>query len=245
MNYEGVAPQPSSGIDLTNEQPLFEPERPFAMALTQALLARAWQVPLDAKAQAEVTANFNFFLTTTRIRKCIFLYFKYWQPSCAYLHNSFDPETAPLPLLAAVVFMGAMYNSDERETYVAKRLLDFVELFIFSSDVFSAESEVSIVFSGNRCHGGEANDWVKFQHLLAGFIILTVQYWSGNRVSRYRALETRFTEVVKVARRMELTKIRHDATDQVAEHLWIQKECRIRFVYIHATELSRSLTNTS
>jgi hypothetical protein len=29
---------------------------------------------------------------------------------------------------------------------------------------------------------------------------------------------------------MELTKTRHDPADQVAEHLWIQKECRIRFV---------------
>ncbi|KAJ6041024.1 hypothetical protein N7444_009929 [Penicillium canescens] len=235
INYEGVVPpQATSGLALQGDQPLFEPERPFATALIQAILARAWQAPLDAKAQAEVTANLNFFLTTARIRKCIFLYFKYWQPSCAYVHSSFDPETAPLPLLAGVVFMGAMYNSDERESYIAKRVLDFVELFIFSSDVFSAECEVSTIFSGNRCHDGETNDWTKFQNLLAGVIILTVQYWAGNRVARYRALETRFTEIVKVARRMELTKTRHDPVDQVAEHLWIQKECRIRTICIIA-----------
>ncbi|KAJ5754169.1 uncharacterized protein N7511_008322 [Penicillium nucicola] len=236
INLEGAV-YPPSGSGLHDDHSIFEPERPFAMALTQAILARAWQVPLDAKAQAEVTADFNFFLTTARIRKCIFLYFKYWQPSCAYVHSSFDPETAPLPLLAAIVFMGAMYSGDERECFIAKRILDFVELFVFSNDVFSADSEVSTIFSGNRCHIGEKDDWTKFQNFQAGFIILTVQYWSGHRVSRYRALETRFTELVKVARRMELTKIRHDAADHVTEDLWIQKELLFSFINTHMTLL--------
>ncbi|OQE41749.1 hypothetical protein PENCOP_c004G04807 [Penicillium coprophilum] len=210
---------------------ILEPERPFTMALIQSILAQAWQVPLDSEAQKAVSANLNFLLTTARIRKYIMLYFKYWQPSCAMLAVSFDPETVPLPLLAAVVFMGAMYSSDQREVYAAKRVLDFAELFVFANDVFSTENEITAMFSSGRCD--EANsDWNWFQNFQAGVIITIVQYWAGNRLSRYRAMENRFSEVVKLARRIELVKARHLPGDQVLEHLWIQKECRIRTISI-------------
>lgn len=192
-----VAPDPSLAV--SPERAIFEPERPFAMALTQSILARAWTVPLDSKAQEEISTNLNFLLTTARIRKFVTLYFKYWQPSCAMIHiPSFDPETVSLPLLASVIFMGAMYSSDQREAYIAKRVLDFAELFIFSSHVFAPESEVAAIFSGNRPSDDDANDWMKFQDFQAGFIITVVQYWAGSRPSRNRAMENRFSEIVKV-----------------------------------------------
>lgn len=194
-----VAPGPDPQLALAPEQQFFEPERPFAMSLLQSILARAWTVPLDAKSQEEISASLNFLLTTARIRKFVALYFKYWQPSCAMIHvPSFDPETVALPLLAAVVFMGAMYSTDQRETYVAKRVLDFVELFIFSSHIFSAESEVATVFAGQRSPDDETNEWTNFQSFQAGFIITIVQYWAGSRTSCNRVMENRFSEVIKV-----------------------------------------------
>lgn len=200
------------------------------MALIQSILARSWQVPLDPKSQQELSADLNFVLTTARVRKFIALYFKYWHPSCPLLHVSFDPETVPLPLLATVAFMGAMYSNDQREAFVAKRVLDFAELYVFSSDVFLAETDIGIVFTGQQCYNDEKSNWARFQNYQAGFIILVAQYWAGSRVSRNRAMEIRFSEVVKVARRMGLPKSRHLPEDQVNEHLWIQKECRIRCV---------------
>ncbi|KAJ5502614.1 transcriptional regulator family: Fungal Specific TF [Penicillium fimorum] len=230
LGYESVAP-PVQHPTIPGDTAIFEPERPFAMALIHSILAQAWQVPLASKAQDEVSANLNFLLTTARIRKYITLYFKYWQPSCAILAISFDPEIVPLSLLAAVVFMGAMYSSDQREVYAAKRVLDFAELFVFANDVFSTENEISAMFSGGRCND-ESSDWSWFQKFQAGVIITIVQYWAGSRLSRNRAMENRFSEVVKVARRIELAKVRHLPDDQVLEHLWIQKECRIRTISI-------------
>ncbi|KAJ6113378.1 hypothetical protein N7523_006695 [Penicillium sp. IBT 18751x] len=235
ITYQAAIPGQGPNSTLSPEQAMFdpEPERPFAMALIQSILARAWTVPLDAKAQEEISTNLNFLLTTARIRKFIALYFKYWQPSCAMIHiPSFDPETAAIPLLASVVFMGAMYSSDQREVYVAKRLLDFAELYIFSSQVYSSESEVAISFLGNRSADDESSDWIKFQNFQAGFIIIVVQYWAGSRASRNRAMENRFSEVVKVARRLSLVKCQHTSVEQL-EHQWIQTECRIRFVSTH------------
>lgn len=206
-----------------------EPERPFAVALIQSILSRSWQI-LTPKDQEEVSANLYFLLTTARVRKYIKLYFKYWQPSCAMLEISFDPETVPLPLLAAVAFMGAIYSDDQRETCLARRVLDLAELFIFSNEVFSAESEICTVFSGGQHCDQQVSDWVRFQNLQAGFIMVIVQYWAGNRMARNRAVENRFSEVVKVARRIELVKARHASDEQEMEHMWIQKECRIRYV---------------
>jgi hypothetical protein len=233
ITYQAAIPSQGPNLTLSPEQAIFEPERPFAMALIQSILARAWTVPLDAKSQEEISSNLNFLLTTARIRKFIALYFKYWQPSCAMIHiPSFDPETVAIPLLASVVFMGAMYSSDQREAYVAKRVLDFAELYIFSSHVYSPESEVAMTFSGNRSSDDEPSDWAKFQNFQAGFIITVVQYWAGSPASRNRAMENRFSEVVKVSRRLGLVKCRHTSQEQL-EHQWIQTECRIRFVLIN------------
>ncbi|KAJ5166261.1 uncharacterized protein N7482_005042 [Penicillium canariense] len=229
-----IAPRQDSNLALPADQAMFETERPFAMAMVQSILARAWTVPLDPKAQEEISANLSFLLTTARIHKFTSLYFKYWQPSCAMIHiPTFDPETVALPLLAAVTFFGAMYSSDQREAYVSKRLLDFAELFIFSSHIYSPESEVASTFSGTRSTEDEANDWIKFQNFQAGFVITIVQYWAGSLTSKNRAMENRFSEIVKVARRLNLVKARHSPNEeQFEEHLWIQTECRIRTLSI-------------
>lgn len=198
--YQTVIPSGQNlSVAMPGEQPILEPERPFATALIQSILARAWTVPLEPKAQEEIPANLNFLLTTARIRKFTSLYFKFWHPNCPLLHMpSFDLETVSLPLLASVVFMGAMYASDQSETYAAKRVLDFAELFVFSSHIFSSESEIGAMFCGNRNNVDWSNDWVKFQNFQAGFLITVVQYWAGSRVSRSRAMENRFSDVVKV-----------------------------------------------
>lgn len=234
-------------VPISPGQAIYEPERPFAIALIQSIRARAWAVPLNAEAQEEISNNLNFLLTTSRIRKFVALYFKYWQTHCAMIHiPSFDPETASLPLLASIVFMGAMYSTDQREVYVAKRVLDFAELFVFSSHVYSPDTEVAVIFSGAQPPNDQAEDWMTFQNCQAGFIITIVQYWAGTRASRSRGMENRFSEVIKVrnvfhlaksksnfqklARRLGLVKSRHLPHEQSAEQLWIQKECRIRLV---------------
>ncbi|KAJ5772313.1 hypothetical protein N7520_002842 [Penicillium odoratum] len=229
----GIPPVQDLHQAIRPDQAIFEPERPFAMALVQSILARAWTVPLDNKGQEEISSNLNFLLTTARIRKFASLYFKFWQPSCPMIHvPSFDPETVSLPLLAAVVFMGAMYSSDQKEVYIAKRVFDFAEIFVYSSQVYSAETEIASLLLGNRNTIDEADDWTKFQNFQAGFIMVAAQYWAGNQTARGRAMENRFSEVVKLARRLRLIKCRHMPHEQSDETLWIQTECRIRTISI-------------
>ncbi|THC97091.1 hypothetical protein EYZ11_003409 [Aspergillus tanneri] len=197
--YQTVIPTQDPWLVFSEQTPAYEPERPFATEAVQAILGRVWSIPLDPTAQEEIATHLNFLLTTARIRKFISMYFKYWQPNCPILHRpTFDPDTVSLSLLVAVAFMGAMYSDNEKEVHVAKRLVDFAELLVFSSDIFSFESEIGAVFCGNRNTNGESNDWLQLQNFQAGYIILIVQYWAGSLMSRNRAMENRFSEVVKV-----------------------------------------------
>lgn len=199
LAYQSLIPGQDPNLTLPGDQLPYEPERPFATALVHSILTRAWAVPLDPKSQQEISTNLNYLLTTARVRKFIALYFKYWHPSSPIIHYpSFDPETVCLPLLASVVFMGAMYSDDELEVHVAKRVLDFTELYVFSNYPFACEYEIGSTFCGNRNYGDSVNDWDEFQNFQAGFLILLVQYWAGGTSSKNRAMETRFSEVVQV-----------------------------------------------
>ncbi|PYI25800.1 C2H2 finger domain protein [Aspergillus indologenus CBS 114.80] len=231
--FSASLPQGQFSVTHPSEQP-YGPEQPYAAALSQAILSRAWAVPLDANAKQRLAANASFLLTTARIQKFVWMYARYWHPSCAMVHlASLQLNTVPLPLLAGLVFMGAMYSNDEQETYAAKQLLDFVELYIFSTEVFSPESDIASMFCKGRTNlPPEGDDWVQFLNFQAGFIICIVQYWSGSRMSHNRAMENRFSEITKVARRMNLTKCRHQRPDVTSEQQWIQTECRIRTICI-------------
>lgn len=196
---ESIPTRQDPNLTIPGGQLPHDGERPFAMAMIREILARVWSVLLDPRAQEEVSANIHFLLTTARIRKFVSLYIEFWHPSCPIIHvASFDPEIVSLPLLTSVVFMGAMYSDDTRESCAAKRVLDFAELFVFSNDIFAYGDEIGANFSADRSLDGELDELLQFQNLQAGYIMLVVQYWAGSRVSRNRAMEIRFTEVVKV-----------------------------------------------
>uniref|UniRef100_A0A093V3S5 Zinc finger protein n=1 Tax=Talaromyces marneffei PM1 TaxID=1077442 RepID=A0A093V3S5_TALMA len=190
-------------VDLADDSSFYETESAFSSALIQAILAKTWTVNMDAKAQQEISSNLHFLLTTRRIHKFVSLYFLYWHINCQLLHPpSFNIEQVTMPLLAAVVFMGAMYSNEEREAYVARRMIDFAELYVFSTDVFSSEHEVSCTFVGRPSTETERKDWTHFQNLQAGYVMVVTQYWAGSKTARNRAMEARFNEVVLVSQNL-------------------------------------------
>ncbi|KAH8705616.1 putative C2H2 finger domain protein [Talaromyces proteolyticus] len=234
LNTQGMpAPGQDSNLGAVSDSSYYEPESSFSMSLIQSILAKSWTVNLDAKFQQEISTNLRFLLTTRRIRKFVALYFRYWHPNCPIIHaQSFDLEHVPTPLLASVVFMGAMYSSDERETHVARRMLDFAELYVYSTETLSCENEISRIFTGQPITDAERKDWTLFQNFQAAYLMLVIQYWAGSKASRNRAMETRFSEIILIARSMALAKCRHLPEDRIHEALWIQKECRIRTINI-------------
>jgi hypothetical protein len=215
----GLAQQPilppgqDPNLAVIGDQSFYEPESAFATVLIQSILARSWTINLDAKAQQEISTNLHFLLTTARIRKCIGLYFRYWQPNCPIIHvPSFDPDQVPTPLLASIVFMGAMYSNDDRETFIARKMLDLAELYVFSTEIFAGENEVGRVFLGRPMTDAEKKDWAHFQYFQAAYIMMVAQYWAGSKASRNRAMEIRFSEIIRV--RSSPAKVMRDVAHQ-------------------------------
>lgn len=212
-----LLPGQDEKLETVGNSSFYETESPCSSALIQAILAKTWTVNMDAKSQQEISSNLHFLLTTSRIHKFVSLYFLYWHSSCQILHPpSFDIERVSMPLLTSVVFMGAMYSNEEREAYVARRMLDFAELYVFSTDVFSCEYEVSRTFVGRPTTDAERRDWIHFQNLQAAYLMVVTQYWAGSKISRNRAMETRYSEVILVGfyffRLRDTRRYSHDLT---------------------------------
>lgn len=208
------------------------PERQFATNLINSITSRASRSIDDSQALDETRANLSFLLTTTRIRKFVAMYFEYWHPNARVIHPpSFDPETVEPSLLAAVVLMGALYSQDAFESYGAKFLLDIIELFCFTSSTFSADAEVFSAVSGAPSSTKTLDGQKEFEHLQACYLMVILQHWAGNRAARSRAMELRFSEVVRVARRIGMTRSRQLPEDQSSEVCWLRKESRLRTMH--------------
>lgn len=226
QNYAGTVPM--NTLTFPGE---WEPASVQSSAIVQTILEKAISLQISAQEQADIQHHLNFLFTPSKITKLVNLYFEFWHPHCPIVHQpSFSIDTAPIPLLLAVSLMGAMYSQADREVNTAKVLLDLAELVIYSQEDLTDEFEIrqmlraSTILADQKVPMGP----LTFPHLHAAYLMVVIQFWAGNMVARKRAYETRFGVVVKIGRRLGLTKVRHDLDDSVDEGLWIQKESKIR-----------------
>ncbi|KAL2439208.1 hypothetical protein ABEF95_004726 [Exophiala dermatitidis] len=210
---------------------------PYVAAIHTAIYNKLWCLAIDAKTRQELSACLNFLVTTEKVPKFVSIYFRNWHFNCPMIHRpSFDPAKAPLNLVISILFVGAMYSKEQSERVAAKRLLDVAELVVFDSEVFSLEMEINRVLQGGVNCGFAGydpsrpdQDWERFEELQAGFLMVIAQYWgAGQTVAKRRAMESRFGDVIKVARKFNLHRARHQPSDRISETAWLQKESRIR-----------------
>lgn len=168
-----------------------------ASALINALTEAISRLALDLKTQQYLISDINYLMVPERIRRFIDMFKNMWHFNCPIVHvANFVPENVQTTLLVPVVMMGALYTSDERELAAAKNLLDVAEVYCFSSDVLSPELEISRSLQGRQ--GDETSDWNEFQQLQGAYLIVAMQFWAGSQAARNRAMECRFSEVIKV-----------------------------------------------
>ncbi|KAK9439710.1 hypothetical protein VB005_07869 [Metarhizium brunneum] len=203
-------------------------ETPQITALRDVLLHTAQQLHLHPSSLDEMTAIIGFLCCQPKIDAFVGLFFLNWHPNGPVLHPpSFDTELVPTELLISVIALGAMYSHDKAERLAARKLLNIAELVIFSAEVFAAAHEIKHA-SDESTHN--ELDWHQFQQIQAGYLITTVQYWAGTRQDKSRAMETRFCELVKAARKSGLTQVQHLPQDRISEELWIRKETQVRTI---------------
>jgi hypothetical protein len=225
----------------------WEPPSPQSAAIVQSILDRATLLGVTLPEQEEYRQQLTYLFTPSRIDKFIAHYFEFWHPHCPILHQpSFSVEIAPIPLIVSVALMGAMYSQSDQEVNTAKQMMDLSELFVYSIDDLTDDSEVrQMLRSGSSSNQTVFTTPLVFPNLQAAYLMVCVQFWAGGALARKRAIETRFGTVIKVktslpskdiadrncqiARRLGIHKSRHEADDAMDEALWIQKESRIRY----------------
>ncbi|KAI1000431.1 hypothetical protein K3495_g7762 [Podosphaera aphanis] len=213
---------PISNMVLTE----WEPPNDQSSGIIQCILERAMMLNLSPH---EIGVHLEFLFTPSKITRFVQNAFQLWHPNCPIIYlPSFCIETAPLPLLTVITIMGALYSKDDAEVNAARIILDLVEYYIFSLDDLTDEQEIrQMMRTGNIIESPFV-----FQNLQAAYIMVVLQFWTGNSISKKRAIESRFGNVVKIAHRLRLHRARHEQEDFLSEPIWIEKECQIRLINI-------------
>lgn len=192
-------PTPRSMIDLVPSGD--EPAEAEPVWITSLINAISCHITANNPHRSDLLGNLQFLLTPVRVRRAVTLYFTSWHPNARVLHpGSFDPATVSPSLLAAVVVMGALYSPEVLETYATRALLDYVEVFCFSSGAFLDLNEIHETYDTIPRQRSDEEEEKAFQEVQACFLMVVLQHWAGNQTARRRAMEIRFGELVKVNR---------------------------------------------
>lgn len=229
--------------------PAWESHKAPHMSIIEAILSQAMILNVTQQERMDLAQCLNYLFTPTKLVRLIGLFFDKWHPNCPIIHQpSFCIETAAIPLLLTMSFMGATYSNDERERSAAKVLLDLGEMYVFSLEEFRDEYDVRQMIQiscGLRQSEPRPGPCYSLQNLQAAYGIICLQNWAGNPAAKRRARDTRWGSMMKVSfysmhqpfikqayqvvRRSGLIKSSHNADDSYEEVAWIEKECCIRY----------------
>lgn len=138
-------------------------------------------------------------VTPERIATYSFLYFANWHLHAPMVHEAtFNPCTAALPLALSVMSLGAMYSKEVEDVAKVKVLLDTIECCIYSipglSDEYDLPGRQYIKQGANA-----SSAWQQYQleELQGAYLIIVLQYWTGNTAARARVRQQRFPRVVQ------------------------------------------------
>ncbi|KIW14953.1 hypothetical protein PV08_07740 [Exophiala spinifera] len=209
---------------------------PRAFEIRQLLLDTATTLSNESPQSLnllQLASSINL-LTNTELEHCINLYFANYHRHCPIVHRpSFQPTVAPVPLILGMVALGAMYSQERAKVLWMKNLLDVMEACIFSWP--GLKDDYGGLFTLAEAPDEDTLDF-QFQIFQGAYLMVVVQFFSGNLSGRRRARRQRFTTVISIARSFRLPVAQHDGTtvipDEVAFRHWIRQEIRVRTMNI-------------
>ena len=139
----------------------------------------------------KVLNTLKHLLAPAQAHRALSRYFESWHRICRIIHRpTFTADTAPDVVLIAVLMLGAMYLSNEKDREKTLSVIDFVEDYIFSQE----PSPLDAVAQTDT----DVDDNPRFHFLQAAFLIVVTQYWTGSDCSRRRVSKVRFDRVIEV-----------------------------------------------
>merc|ERR1712093_113324 len=173
-------------------------------------------------------------ITAEKLAAYIKLYFRHWHKHAPMVHEAtFNPCTAALPLVLSLMSLGGMYSKESEDVAKLKGLLDTIEGYIFSIPGLSDEYEMPGRLYAK--HGEAASaEWQQYQleELQGAYLMIVLQYWTGNPTARTRVRQQRFPKVVHIFHLLDVLTMQHSPAllinDQTSFRTWIRKESFIR-----------------
>ncbi|KUJ20601.1 uncharacterized protein LY89DRAFT_578525 [Mollisia scopiformis] len=173
-------------------------------------------------------------ITADSIAAWIKLYFRHWHKHAPMVHEAtFNPCHAAVPLVLSLMSLGAMYSKETEHVAKLKMLLDTMEWYIFSLPGLNDEYELpgrTYVKQGDNA----SQEWLQYQleELQGAYLMIVLQYWTGNAVARTRVRQQRFPRVDAIFHHLEVLTMQHspdfEIKDQSSFTKWIRKESYIR-----------------
>lgn len=135
-------------------------------------------------------------ITHLELDHCIHLYFGHYHRHCPLLHRpSFQALLAPIPLLLSMAALGATYSPDRGRLSLWKSLLDVIEAYIYDCpglrEEFVGSFNLAEAPSEDMLH-------YQFQMFQGAYLMVVVQYFSGDLAGRRRARRQRFSRCFDV-----------------------------------------------
>ncbi len=170
---------------------------PRAYQIRQSLLNTLSKYVIEyPDAQLPLLASNIELLTHVEIDHCLNSYFSNYHRHCPILHRpTFQPTLAPEPLLLACIALGAMYSYPEKVAWM-KSLLDLIEHNIFLLP--AVRDEYYCTNGYLQALDEEALNY-HFQTFQGAYLLVVVQYFSGNMAGRRRARRQRYCTVLNVS----------------------------------------------
>jgi hypothetical protein len=179
-----------------------ESEQPYANDLMKSLTLCLPQLTQDVALQKQMFSKI-YLMATARIQRLVRTYFWRFHRSMSVLHPaSFDPSKVSISLLAAVVFVGALYSEDLSERHISFGL-DLVECLVFSSKTFNTSHGI-----GMYDFATDESAQTAFEDLQAGCLVVVAQHCFGNQAAKTRVMESRFGEIIRVSAHLRCLQLK-------------------------------------
>lgn len=160
---------------------------------------------------------FDFF-SPTLVAEFLELYWSSWYPNWPVIHKpTFHAMTTPIPLLVAMVLIGACNSFSKYDRESAWYWFDTVEKLVF----WDLEQ------TSNR----DAHRQV--QSVQAAFLVCIYQTWDGCDTARRRIRRFRFNLLVTATRELDMASVKHNFPTSFEKFEWtafIQIEEKIRTI---------------
>lgn len=184
---------------------LFAKTYAIASGLKSHMESHGGQDPCKPEWSSSLESICCGFFCPANLRRFLVAYWALWLPNYPVFHKpTFNEETAPPTLIAAMVLIGACLSPCAGDRESALHWIDIVGDWVFSSPDLN-DAAASNVEAGVRA---------RLDALRAGYCVVLLQTWEGGEQSKRAARRARYTFIIGVARSLSSGETSHGDLQQ-------------------------------